>query len=87
MLKTSKQVMSKLTGVGKAAGKLVSDQLRACARDKSGAMGVEYALFASGLGVTVTGALTSLGIDVGALFRALDTPLCQYLAHREMCGF
>lgn len=72
------------SGVGSLA-KLVSRALGPCARDVSGSIVIEYALVASGIGVTITGALASLGIDVGALYQALDTPICEYLALRVDC--
>lgn len=73
------------SGTGSLA-KLVSRALGPCARDVSGSVAIEYVLLASGIGVTVTGALASLGIDIGALYQALDTPLCLHLALRDGCG-
>lgn len=66
--------------------KLVSRALEPCARDVSGSVAIEYVLMASGIGVTVTGALAALGIDVAALYQALDTPLCLRLLLRDGCG-
>jgi len=65
--------------------RLITRVLEPCAKDVSGSVAIEYVLFASGLGVTITGALAFLGVDVGALYQALDTPLCEHLALRVDC--
>ena len=82
MLEFAMRIASRLFNVTEAIAKSTSRQL---GKDESGSVLLEYALFASGIGVTVTGALTSLGIDIGALYQALDTPLCEHLALRVDC--
>jgi len=81
-----KKLMSGLVSITAASRRLLSKQLGTLARDQSGSVLIEYALFASGLGVTATGALSALGVDIGSLYQALDTPLCTHLALRVDCS-
>jgi pilus assembly protein Flp/PilA len=44
-------------------------------RDQSGATAIEYAMIASGVGVTIAAAVTSLGTSVKTLFTSVSTSL------------
>jgi pilus assembly protein Flp/PilA len=44
-------------------------------RDQSGATAIEYAMIASGVGVTIAAAVTSLGTSVKTLFTNVSTSL------------
>jgi pilus assembly protein Flp/PilA len=43
--------------------------------DQSGATAIEYAMIASGVGVTIAAAVTSLGTSVKSLFTSVSTTL------------
>ena len=43
--------------------------------DESGATAIEYAMIASGVGVTIAAAVTSLGTSVKSLFTSVSTTL------------
>jgi pilus assembly protein Flp/PilA len=44
-------------------------------RDQSGATAIEYAMIASGVGVTIAAAVTGLGTTVKTLFTSVSTSL------------
>ena len=44
-------------------------------RDQNGATAIEYAMIASGVGVTIAAAVTSLGTSVKTLFTNVSTSL------------
>ena len=85
MLGLTEQVVGRLRSIAEPLREFISDELGLCLRDTTGSVLIEYALYASGIGVSVGGAVAALGIDVGSLFMALDTPLCQHLALRVDC--
>ena len=82
MLGFATRIASRLFNVTEAIAKSISRQL---GKDESGSVLLEYALFVSGLGVTVTGVLAALGIDVMSLYQALDVSLCEHMRLREVC--
>jgi pilus assembly protein Flp/PilA len=47
--------------------------LRRFLRDDSGATAIEYAMIASGIGVTIAAAVVSLGSNVKGLFTSVAT--------------
>ena len=83
MLRFATPIASRLFNVTEAIAKSISRQL---GKDESGSVLLEYALFSSGLGVTIGAALAALGIDVGALYQMLDTSMCEHLSLREICS-
>ncbi len=83
MLEFAMRIASRLFNVTEAIAKSPSRQL---GKDESGSALIEYALFTSGLGVTMGGVLAALGIDVGFLYQMLDTSMCEHFSLREICS-
>jgi pilus assembly protein Flp/PilA len=53
----------------------ISATLSRFVRDDSGATAIEYAMIASGVGVAIAAAVTSLGSGVKGLFTSVSTAL------------
>ena len=59
----------------KSASSAIAAPLSRFLRDDSGATAIEYAMIASGVGVAIAAAVTSLGSSVKALFTSVSTSM------------
>jgi pilus assembly protein Flp/PilA len=59
----------------KCIGSEIATTMSRFLRDRSGATAIEYAMIASGVGVTIAAAVTSLGTSVKTLFTNVSTSL------------
>lgn len=79
MYELLRQTVSRMLHAGKALATSTSRAAGKFANNSSGSAAIEYAIWVSGIGATIAGPVSYLGLDLVSAFERVELTLCQRL--------